>query len=201
MSPTDDAASISTRRARAAAAGHTGDVAAAQESVHDDDVSVRLLGLSALARLHELDPDTLTGALADPDPLIRRRAAELAAADASVDLGDVLLDTDPRVVEMAAWAVGERPHDEDDHRRLVEIVTGHDDALCREAAVAALGSVGHPDGRAVILAALDDIATVRRRAVVALAPFDGADIDAALHRATDDRDWQVRQAAEDQLEG
>jgi hypothetical protein len=38
---------------------------------------------------------------------------------------------------------------------------------------------------------------VRRRAVLALAPFEGPDVDAALARARDDRDWQVRQAAED----
>jgi len=38
---------------------------------------------------------------------------------------------------------------------------------------------------------------VRRRAVLALAPFDGPEVDAALALAHDDRDWQVRQAAED----
>jgi len=38
---------------------------------------------------------------------------------------------------------------------------------------------------------------VRRRAVLALAPFEGPEVDAALTRALDDRDWQVRQAAED----
>jgi hypothetical protein len=30
-----------------------------------------------------------------------------------------------------------------------------------------------------------------------LAPFDGPDVEAALERALTDRDWQVRQAAED----
>jgi hypothetical protein len=35
--------------------------------------------------------------------------------------------------------------------------------------------------------------------VLALAPFDGDEVDAALQRALDDRDWQVRQAAEDLL--
>jgi HEAT repeat protein len=38
---------------------------------------------------------------------------------------------------------------------------------------------------------------VRRRAVLALAPFGGAEVEAALARARTDRDWQVRQAAED----
>jgi hypothetical protein len=33
--------------------------------------------------------------------------------------------------------------------------------------------------------------------VLALAPFDGPDVDAAIDAALTDRDWQVRQAAED----
>jgi len=42
-----------------------------------------------------------------------------------------------------------------------------------------------------------DIPAVRRRAVLALAPFTGPAVDAALAVALQDRDWQVRQAAED----
>jgi HEAT repeat protein len=83
--------------------------------------------------------------------------------------------------------------------RLGELATGHDDALVREAAVAALGAIGDPAGLAAILAATEDKATVRRRAIIALAPFDGPEVDAALARASTDRDWQVRQAAEDLL--
>jgi hypothetical protein len=33
--------------------------------------------------------------------------------------------------------------------------------------------------------------------VIALAPFEGDEVEAALRRCLDDRDWQVRQAAED----
>jgi HEAT repeat protein len=80
---------------------------------------------------------------------------------------------------------------------LAALVARHPDALVREAAVAALGAIGDPAGLPSILAALDDKATVRRRAVLALAPFDGPEVDAALATARDDRDWQVRQAAED----
>ena len=50
-----------------------------------------------------------------------------------------------------------------------------------------------------MLAACRDRATVRRRAVIALAAFEGPEVDAALRTALDDRDWQVRQAAEDLL--
>ena len=47
--------------------------------------------------------------------------------------------------------------------------------------------------------ATQDIATVRRRAVIALAPFEGQAVSDALEVALTDRDWQVRQAAEDIL--
>jgi HEAT repeat protein len=63
--------------------------------------------------------------------------------------------------------------------------------------VAALGAIGDPAGLPAVLAATRDRPAVRRRAVLALAPFDGPDVDAALERALTDRDWQVRQAAED----
>jgi HEAT repeat protein len=80
--------------------------------------------------------------------------------------------------------------------RLAGIATSHPDALAREAAVAALGAIGDPAALPAILSATTDKPAVRRRAVLALAPFSGPDVDAALQRATKDRDWQVRDAAE-----
>ena len=65
----------------------------------------------------------------------------------------------------------------------------------RAVAIAALGAISHPAGLPAILAGLDDKPEVRRRAVIALAPFDGPEVDAALLRATKDRDRQVRTAA------
>jgi len=69
-----------------------------------------------------------------------------------------------------------------------------------EAAVAALGAIGDPAGLPAVLAALDDKPAIRRRAAVALAAFDGPDTEAALRRCLEDRDWQVRQVAEDLLD-
>jgi HEAT repeat protein len=80
---------------------------------------------------------------------------------------------------------------------LVTTATGHSDARCREAAVAALGAIGDPTGLPAVLAALDDKPTVRRRATVALAGFDDPRVEPALQAAARDRDWQVRQAAEE----
>ena len=105
------------------------------------------------------------------------------------------------VVEAACWALGERgPAAGDDAvAALARVATGHDDPLCREAAVAALGAIGDEAGLPAILAATSDRPAVRRRATLALAPFEGPEVQATLERALQDRDWQVRQAAEDLL--
>ena len=65
--------------------------------------------------------------------------------------------------------------------------------------MAALGAIGDPAGLPAVLGALEDKPAIRRRAAVALAAFEGPAVDAALRRCLDDRDWQVRQVAEDLL--
>ena len=113
----------------------------------------------------------------------------------------LLADPDASVVEMTAWSLGEREEAGavSALARLVPVDGGHPDPLCREAAVAALGAIGRPDGLPAVLAALDDKPAVRRRAAVALAAFEGPEVDAGLRRCLTDRDWQVRQVAEDLL--
>jgi len=203
MAPPRELPDPLVRRRAAALAGHRGDAAGARTLLTDEDPSVRATALGALARIGDLRPDELDRALADPVVGVRRRAIEVAAqwpGDGPIHLVPLLDDTDPIVVEMAAWASGERqPPEPGAVARLSSIVIGHDDALCREAAVAALGAISDPAGLPAILAAITDKATVRRRAVIALAPFEGPEVDAALHAARTDRDWQVRQAAEDLL--
>jgi HEAT repeat protein len=189
------------RRRAAAVSGHRGDEAAAREFLGDPTPAVRATALGALARAGGLSADDLAAGLADPEPAVRARAAELAASRPGGEppaLGAALADSDPSVVEAAAWASGERePPESGIVAALSAVATEHDDPLCREAAVAALGAIGDPDGLAAVLSATGDRPAVRRRAVLALAPFEGPDVDAALARAREDRDWQVRQAAED----
>ena len=181
-------------------AGHTGDLETAQLGLEAHDPSVRAAALGALDRLDALDQQTLATALTDVDPGVRRRAAELAAAHATVDLLGALGDTDASVVEVAAWACGERETSSSAVLdRLIALAEDHDDPLVREAAVAALGAIGDERAVTAIVAATDDKPAVRRRAVLALAPFEGSAVDAAVQRALTDRDWQVRQAAEDLL--
>lgn len=190
------------RRRRAVVAGHRGDEGAARAALTDPSPAVRAAGFGALARQGALRTADVTSALADEDSEVRRRACELATrlGSAATDplaapLRSALGDRDPLVVEAACWALGELG-DAGAVGALGEVSRRHPDARCREAAVAALGAVGHPDGLADVLARLDDRPAVRRRAVVALAAFDDPAAEGALRRALDDRDWQVRQAAE-----
>jgi HEAT repeat protein len=186
------------RRRAVTVAGHRVDAAAIRAAAHDPDGAVRASALGAADRADLLESSDLQAALADSDPRVRRRAVEIAARYANADISALLSDPEDTVVEMAAWSCGERvPAPPEIVTQLAWLATSHRDALVREAAVAALGAAGDPDGLSAILQAMNDKPAIRRRAVIALTPFDGPDVDAALRAALGDRDWQVRQLAED----
>jgi len=186
------------RRRQVVVAGHRGDADVVKAHVADDDPGVREAALGALARIGALTDAAVIAAFADPAPAVRRRAATLAASRPGIGLLPLLHDSDATVVEVAAWACGEQERVDDAALfRLIELATEAADALVRESAAAALGAIGDVRGLEAILAATRDKPNVRRRAVLALAPFDGPAVDAAIEAALEDRDWQVRQAAED----
>ena len=188
-----------------AVAGHTGDVDGARAGLDSDDPAVRAAALGALERLGVLDAGQLAASMSDAESAVRRRAVTIAARHPDVELLAALSDRDASVVEVAAWACGEREvvGDEILERLVVLATDAKADPLVRESSVAALGAIGDDRGIDAILAATADKPAIRRRAVLALAPFldpdhaRATDIDAALQRALSDRDWQVRQAAED----
>lgn len=206
------------RRRDVAEAGHSGDGARARLHLGDRDPRVRSSALRALARADSLTAAELEAALGDPEPTARMAALELAAGRGDVPLAaiaDRLADKDRRVVETAAWACGERVSTSgaagvgqtagadtaaaEAAGRLIDVAGRHEDPLCRESAIAALGAIGDAAGLAAVLAGLDDKPEVRRRAVIALAAFTGPGVEAALLRATADRDRQVRAAATELL--
>lgn len=171
----------------------------------------------------------LVHAMGDRSSLVRRRVALESArwaairaslssegaspettlgADLVTSLLTLLDDEDFRVVETAAFAFGEvlstitaRPPGigEVAVARLGQVATGHEEHLCREAAVAALGSIGDPAGLPAVIAGCRDRASVRRRAVLALAAFDHPDATVELERLVGDRDLQVSQSADELL--
>jgi HEAT repeat protein len=217
---------IASARRRALVAGHTGDTSGALELLCHPEPSVRQAALGALASAGNLDTRLILDALVDQSWTVRRRACELAGriaitevaedgttAGALLDqsgalldlLVETLADREPLVAETAAWALGELTLQvrATGHARCVDslgvMATKHADPLCREAAVAALGAIGDPSSIDYVLAALGDKPPIRRRATVALAAFEDPRVDAALNDCLTDRDWQVRQAAEDIL--
>jgi HEAT repeat protein len=153
-----------------------------------------------------LRPEDLVGGLRDPASRVRRRACDLAGRLRLATLAGELIDAvshgTPEVTEAACYALGELAGAAEAAPAVAALAVtsrDHREPLCREAAVAALGALGIPEGLPAVLAALADKPAIRRRAVVALAAFEGDDVDAALVRAAQDPDWQVRQAAEDLL--
>ncbi len=182
-------------------AGFDGDISAVQQALRASEPENRCAALGAAHRIGFLDSATLRPFLADESTDVKYRAVELAAriqagSDLASDICELLQQ--PDVAEVAAFTLGELGVTQPP---IVEALSNqaltHDDPLCRESAVAALGAL--ETGRETVLKATSDIATVRRRAVICLAAFEGPEVDAALQRALQDRDWQVRQAAEDLL--
>jgi HEAT repeat protein len=183
-------------------AGHASDpdsLVLIHAHLEDENARARVLALRAGARRDVLSVEHWRRALNDANAQVRREALVLLSetevpAEVLLIVRELLDDVDPLVVDAAAFALGEHPDPSS-----VEALCAcahHEDPRCREAAVAALGAIGDERGLATIIGALEDKAPVRRRAVVALANFEGPLVDAALERAREDRDWQVRAAVE-----
>lgn len=194
-----------TRPSDVVEAGYHGNIDVVEAAAVAPETVLRSAAINALLRLGLLDGGRLAAFAGDPDPHVRRRAAEVAPRIPSPATMEqqlvVMLDDEAEIAEIVAFALGEIGSAEGNELRPASIeaieamVRSHDDALCREAAVAALGALH--SGLETILRACSDKATVRRRAIIALAPFEGPEVDRALETALTDRDWQVRQAAED----
>jgi hypothetical protein len=172
----------------------------------DPDPRVRAVALAAIVRCapRSVSIDAWRNAASDTNARVRLRAAQVAPqlgrAVPNTALLALLADDDAWVAEAAAFSLGEHPRPS---RAAIDALAraaeSHRDALVREAAVAALGAIGDARTLPVMLRACDDKPAIRRRAVLALAAFDGEEVEARLRAALEDRDWQVRQAAEDVL--
>ncbi len=194
-------------------ADRSADAELARALTDDPDERVRAVALGALVRRdgnrqgtapRPATTELWMHAIADSSARVRRIAAEVVPAGGfpAAPLLALLDDPDALVAEAAAFALGELGDDAVEAGAVgalaqVAAAPGHPDPLVREAAIAALGSLGHPDGLDAILAGCRDRPAVRRRAVLALAPFEGSAVDEAIERASVDKDWQVRQVAAD----
>jgi len=211
LSGVADVPSAAQRRRLAVVAGHSDDEVAARAGLRDRSPDVRASALGAIARMGALRLGDIAIALADPASDVRRRSCYLAGRYKVVAATGLLVaalsDAGALVVVAACdalGALGEAGSMADDASvvattALALTAGSHRDPLCREEAVAALGAIGSTDGLPAVLAAMADKPAVRRRATLALAGFEGVQVEAALARALADADWQVRQAAEDLL--
>lgn len=206
------------RRLEAVIAGHRGDGQAAAQFLADENARVRSAALGALARCGELSDPQVQSALGDEAAEVRRRAVELASPE--VDLIRMLNDRDASVVEATAAALGERDWEPAPVSELCRVARAHDDPLCRESAIAALGAIAaglgqmvagtesargaeadaiHDDARSrsldTLLAAMGDRPQIRRRALLGLHQFDDDRAVDAVRASLEDRDRQVRAVA------
>lgn len=212
-SPSPPAADpVATAARYASYSRHPGSIAAvaselvaALESARDPRVRAAALGALVRGRNRDRARRAWRAGAANAEPTVRRRAAELTPLVESVPdapLRRLMEDPDHLVADAACFAAGEVTWTDRQRPRVVAgllVAASHPDPLVRESAVAALGAVGDPRGLPAIIAGCKDRPTVRRRAVLALAPFDGPAVEAALQAALADSDWQTRQAAEDLL--
>lgn len=172
-------------------------------AVGDADPRARVLALRAAARHGWLSAEQWANAMADSASDVRNEVATLLARMKMTDhvvvtaLIAATRDSEALVVDAACFALGEIESREA-VSQLIVVARTHDDARCRECAVAALGAIGDERALDTVIEAMSDKPPIRRRAVVALANFEGPRVDAALLNASTDRDWQVR-AAVDQL--
>ena len=138
--------------------------------------------------------------MADPEMPVRLRAAQLApmCPPGPRELHEGLLallgDDEPLVAVASLVAIGDLEAVEL-AAPVSELARRSKDALVVEEAVATLGALGAPEGRAVIFELLPTAKpALRRRCVAALGAYEGDEVEAALDQLSSDRDWQVRQA-------
>ena len=181
-------------------ASHKGNAELLCTAFAHDNHHILSLALHGLLKNNVLTDEQVRSAEVDPSRLVRHRLAQLGAVEPRINLSILLHDVDFAVAETAAWSLGERVDvTPDEFALLLEGGAHHDHAIVRESCIAALGAIGNPRAVPVILEGCNYKPAVRRRAILALAPFDGPEVTAALEKALIDRDWQVRQAAEDLL--
>lgn len=187
---------------------------------HPED-SVRTVAVGAAARCGLLTPQLLDRLLEDRSGRVRRRA--IAASEAVGELNEILarhisnlLEDDDLSVAIASLDAVARNGWLDRLGQVCDLARNAPTAIREQSVVTiaelhqqggadqtpssvTLGDVGPADEAVVIAAALGDVATVRRRAVAALAAFDTTAAEEALRAGLNDRDLQVRQICEDLL--
>lgn len=161
----------------------------------DGEPRVRALAVRGVARDADVAHDLWTSCQHDTDPGVRREVWLAAATHhVEIDPHEALSDDDALVREAAVFFAGETRR-ASARTALEGMALSDEDARVREAAVVALGQIGDDVSIPTLLTVLaTDKAPVRRRVIVALSAFDDPRVEAALDAASEDRDWQTRDA-------
>ncbi len=180
-------------------AAYRGDENTVRSFLNHPDPSLRAAALSGLAQMKAVTKDDSINALCDSDDIVRLRACELTTHLPGADYVQLLDSGNYIIVEAACFAVGEISDDRG-LEKLIDIALHHKEPVCRESAVAALGSIGNEKALPCLIAALNDSANIRRRAVLALSVFiETTEALEAIKSRINDKDWQVRQIVENIL--
>ncbi len=180
-------------------ASFTGDFDAARGGFDDLNARIRAAATTSMSRLGILTPQHLNDALRDSEAEVR-----LAAVNATLGLGAfelrpfLRLESDPMVLEAIVFTIGEKL-EEGAYPELCQIALDHPDALCREAAVAAIANFQREDSLEVLAKASGDKPAIRRRVAIALAGLESDRATELLQQLSKDRDWQTRQIADELL--
>ena len=163
------------------------------------DPSLRAAALSGLTQMKATTKEDSISALCDNDDIVLLRACELAPHLPEADYVKLLDSDNYMIVEAACFAIGE-VRDNSGLEKLMDIALHHKEPVCRESAVAALGSIGNKKALPCLITTLNDSANIRRRAVLALSVFiETAEALEAIKSRINDKDWQVRQIVENIL--
>lgn len=181
-------------------AGYSGDSDLIQSSYSHACGRIRAAAINAGVKTGQFEAETLNQALSDPSIEVRLAAARAAIKTPDIDLLAHLVNEKELIVaEAIIFALGERK-DVAAHSELCRISISHKDALCREAAVAALANLEMVESLETLILAASDKAQVRRRVAIALAYFDDPRATECLTMLSKDRDWQTRKIAQELLD-
>lgn len=173
-----------------------------RSALDDPSDAIRCVALGGLGRRGALSSQLAVAGLSDESPRVRQRAAQLVSliseeghptAALRQALRANLHDPVPLCTITALEAIGSIG-DSEAVAEIIEVIRTTGDPLVHEEAIATLAALGDRRGLPMVLAATEGRPPLRRRSVAALGAFEGPEVEEALDRLSNDRDWQVRQA-------
>lgn len=181
-------------------AGYTQNATQIDEGLINTNGRIRSAAIRAAVRAQMISDAKLESFLTDQSAEVRITVVNASITRPGIKIHERLhLEEEPLVYEALIFTLGERK-ERSSHDELCRIALSHSDALCREAAVAALANLEMEASLDTLIQAANDRPPIRRRVAIALAYFDNPVATQCLERLAKDRDWQTRKIANDLLD-